>query len=133
MTALNTILADNWDGAICTKPSMITISTSNWRTYQRVVATQKISKEDEIQGIVTRAYYSADSHDLYDCIITTMTSEADMENMITAIKKICATYSPTSDENILQWEGGDIEPFNGMRWIFRFRLIVRRAGISAYT
>ena len=133
MTALNTILDNNWDASICTKPTFLTISTTNWRGYMRVVATQKITKLDEIIGAVSRSYFNPDAHDAFHIIITSMTSEADLESMIEAIKKVCATYAPTSAENILQWEGGDLVPFNGVRWIFTMTILVRRSGVSAYS
>lgn len=133
MTALNTILDTNWDAGICTKPTFITQSTGNWRAYMRVVSTQKITKLDEIIGTVSRAYFDPNAHDAFHVIITSMTSEADLENMIEAIKKICATYTPTSAENILQWEGGDLEVFNGVRWVFTMTILVRRSGRTAYS
>lgn len=133
MTALNDILSDNWDTDICTKPSFITSSTANYRFYGRVVATQKVSKPDEIIGTVSRQYYDPDAHDAYNVMIQSTTSEADLENIISAIKKVCATYSPTATENILQWEGGDWIPFNGMVFKFTMTILVYRAGIAAYT
>jgi len=132
MTALNTILDNGWDGTICTKPTFLTTSTSNWRGYRRVVSSQKLTKLDEIIGTVSRAYFDPDAHDAFNIIIVTETSEADLENMIEAIKKVCATYAPTATENILQWDGGELIPFNGVRWVFTMTILVRRAGIAAY-
>jgi len=133
MTSLNSILDSNWDGTICTKPSFMTLRHGNYRGYQRVVGTQKIVKSDDMIGLLTRDHYDPDAYDAYDVIITTMTSEADLENMITAVKKVCATYTPTSAENILKWEGGNYDPFNNVRWIFTFSILVYRAGIVGYT
>lgn len=133
MTALNDILDNGWDVSITSKPTFLTTNETNFRGYQRVVSTQRTTSTDDIIGIVAREYFDTNANDAYNCIVTTMTSEADLNNMITAIKKVCATYTPTSAENILEWAGGNIEPFNGVRWVFRFTIIVSRAGIVAYT
>ena len=133
MTALNTIMDNGWDTEICAKPDFITQSTGNWRGYGRVFASQKITKIDQIIGVISRQYFDPNAHDAYNIIIATTTSEDDMDNIEKAIKKVCATYSPTSAENILQWEGGEIIPFNGVRWIFTMTILVRRAGMTAYT
>jgi len=132
MTAINTILDNNWDTDICTKPTIITLKTGNFRAYQRVIGTQLADFDDEVVGIQTRQYYNEDSHDIYICKAASMTSEADLRNMIKAVKKICATYTPTSAENILEWQRGSFMEFNGVRWYCEFALIVRKAGIAAY-
>ena len=133
MTALNTILNAGWDTDICTKPSFITLREANFRFYPRVVGTQIVTDEDEFIGIPDRDYYSAESHDAYIIKFCTQTSLADLRNMEQAIKKVCATYDPTSAESILEWSGGEIKDFNGWRWEFTMTIYVRKSGVSAYT
>jgi len=132
MTALNTILANEWDGTICTEPSFITLSESCFRSYERVVGTQIATNDDKIKDVLERKFFDPSSHDAYICKICTQTSEADLNNMKKAIKKVLVLYTPTSAENILEWIGGTFKPFNGVRWEFEFIIIVRKAGIAAY-
>jgi len=132
MTALNTIMDTNWDTGICAKPTFITTSTGNWRGYGRVFSSQKVSRLDDIIGTLSREYFDPDAHDAYEVIISSTTSQADIENMIKAVKKVCATYTPTSAENILNWAGGDLDTQNGFIWTFRLVILVVRAGVPAY-
>ncbi len=133
MATLKNIITNNWDTDICTAPTVIKLQLKNWRAYKRVLGIRRVQRIDEIKGIVSRSYFDTEAHDAYECIITTMTSEDDFNNMIEALKKVCATYTPTSTENILEWTGGEIEMFNEVRWVFRCILIVNRSGITAYS
>jgi len=132
ITALNTILANEWDGTICTEPSFITLSESNFRAYTRIVGTQIANNDSRISDVLHRKFYDPSSYDGYICKISSETSEADLLNMRTAIIKVITNYTPTSAENILEWEGGTFNPFNGVRWEFEFIIIVKKAGIAAY-
>lgn len=131
MTDINDIISDNWDTDICSKPAIIDDSRLNRRWYQRVVSTRRSTTIDEIEGITGREFFNPDSYDGWICWAISNT-ESDCEDIIKAIKKICATYSPTSSEKILEWEGGNWRPFNGIRYEFRFVLLKRKSGVAAY-
>lgn len=132
MTDITDILTDNWDASIVTAPAIIKDDRLNRRLYSRIVATRIANTLDEIEGITGRQFFSPDSHDTHICFVDGET-ESDVKLMIKAIKKICATYTPVSgQENILQWSGGEWEPFNGVRYMFRFVLIIRKSGVAGY-
>ena len=131
MTDINIIINDNWDTGICVKPDIIDDSRDSRRGYQRVVSTRRSTTIDDIEGIVQRQFFNPDAYDAWITWIISNT-EVDADNMIKAIKKVCATFTPTSDENILEWEGGDWKPFNGVRYEFKFVLLKRKSGYQAY-
>ncbi len=132
MTDITDIITDNWDSDIVTAPDIIKGDELNRRFYLRVVATRISTTLDEIEGITGRQFFSPDSHDAYITFVDGET-ESDVKLMIKAIKKICSTYTPVSgQENILQWSGGEWEPFNGVRFMFRFILIIRKSGVAGY-
>lgn len=132
MTDINTILDNGWDTNICSKPSFIKLYNSNYRGYQRVITTILLNINDELIGVITRQYYDPESHDAYRCIIVSNT-EADLKNMIKAVKKVCVTYTPvTGEENILQWDGGDWGNFNNIYFKFEFIILKRKSGMVGY-
>ncbi len=132
MTDITDIITDNWDSDIVTIPDIIKDDVLNRRFYLRIVATRISTTLDEIEGITGRQFFSPDSHDAYITFVDGET-ESDVKLMIKAIKKICSTYIPISgQENILQWSGGEWEPFNGVRYMFRFVLIIRKSGVAGY-
>jgi len=132
MTDITDIISDNWDTGIVAKPSIIKDDLLNRRFYNEVVATRISVTIDDIEGIVARQHFSPDSHDAYICWVESLT-EVNTKKYIKAIKKICATYIPVSgQENILEWNGGEWTIFNGVRYIFKFVLIVRKSGIAGY-
>ena len=138
MTDINDIINDNWDINICAKPDIIDDTKTSRRGYGRVVSTRRTTTIDDIEGIVERRFFNPDSYDAWiTWIISSKNSvvsdpEDDVENMIKAIKKICSTFTPTGDENILEWEGGDWKPFNNVRYQFKFVLLKRKGGMQAY-
>ena len=138
MTDINDIINDNWDTGICTKPDIIDDTKACRRGFERVVSTKRTTTVDDIEGIVKRQFFNPDAYDAWITWIISQKSsnvsdpETDVENMIKAIKKLCATFTPTSEENILQWEGGDWKPFNNVRYEFKFVLLRRKSGIQAY-
>ena len=132
MTNINDIITDNWDSDIVTIPDVINGLKGNRRLHGRVISTELNTTLDNIEGITGRRHFSPDSHDAYVTFVEAAT-EADTRLIIKAIKKICATYKPVSgQENILQWSGGEWDPFNDVRFMFRFILIIRKSGIAAY-
>ncbi len=132
MTNINDIITDNWDSDIVTIPTVINGLKGNRRLHGRVISTELNTTLDAIEGVTGRRYFNPDSHDAYVTFVETST-EADARLIIKTIKKICATYKPVSgQENILQWSGGEWDPFNDVRFMFRFVLIIRKSGIAAY-
>ena len=101
------------------------------RGYLRVISTRRASTIDEIEGITGRQFFDKDSYDGWVCWAIS-TTETDCENIIKAIKKVVATFTPTADENIIQYDGGEWKPFNGVRYEFRFTLLKRKSGKAAY-
>jgi len=131
MTDINTIISDNWDAGIIAKPAIIDDTKDIRRGYLTVVSTRRTTTIDSIEGITERRFFNPDASDMWVCWAISPT-EANTELLIKAIKKICATFTPTSEENILQWEGGEWKPFNNTRYEFRFILIRRKSGKQAY-
>ena len=131
MTDINDIISDNFDTGICPKPDIIDDSRACRRGYTRVISTRRTTTIDDIQGITQRQFFNPDAYDAWICWIIS-TTESDAENIIKAVKKLCATYIPTSEENILEWQGGDWKPFNNVRFEFTFVLLKRKSGIQAY-
>jgi len=133
MTELNTILSDNWSTDIIAKPAFITYSEDNLRAYKQVVATLEIDFNDATIGIgPSRQFFSAESYTAYDVFIRA-DSKANGRLMIKAIKKVCSTYTPTSEENILEWEGPDLtRDFNNVLVEYKGTIYLRKAGKAAY-
>jgi len=132
MTDITDIITDNWDSGIVTIPTVINGLINNRRLYQRVIATELISTLDALEGITGRQFFSPDSHDAHECFVEAA-SEDDARNIIKGIKKVCATYTPVAgQENILQWSGGEWTVFNDVRFMFKFVLIIRKAGVAGY-
>ena len=131
MTDINDIIDANFDEGICTKPDIIDDSKACRRGFTRVISTRRTTTIDDIEGIAQRRFFNPDAYDAWITWVISNT-EADAENIIKAIKKICSTYTPTSEENILEWQGGDWKPFNNIRYQFKFVLLKRKSGIQAY-
>ena len=131
MTDINTILDDNWDTDIIAKPAIIDDTIDTRRGYLTVVSTRRSSSIDDIEGVVSRQFFNPDAFDAWICWAISPT-EANTELLIKAIKKVCATFTPTSAENILQWQGGDWDKWNGTRFTFQFVLVKRKSGKQAY-
>jgi len=133
MTDPSTILDNDWDTNICSKPDFIDDATANRSLYQRVISTRLATLQHSLMGIPVPQHYDEESHDAYDCWIISNT-EADAKNMFKALKKVCAQYQPVQgEENILQWMGGDVVIYNGFRYEIQIVLILRKTGILAYT
>ena len=133
MTELNTILNANWDVSIIAKPAFITYSEDNMRAYSQVVSTLEIDFSDEIIGICpNRQFYSADSYTAYDVFIRA-DSKANARLMIKTIKKVCATYTPTSEESILTYDGPDMtRDFNDVMVEYKMSVYLQKPGKASY-
>lgn len=132
MTAINTIFDNDWDATICTKPSFINLAKNSTVFYSRVVGTVIETNDDKVKDALDRKFYDPDSYDAYRLEIVSETSEADLKNMIKAIKKVCSTYTPTSAENVIDWDRGVYNYWNEMRWEFTITILIYKAGIASY-
>ena len=119
--------------SITTKPSFYKRQQHNPIWYKRAVITHHIITTDEMMGIGDRKHFQPDSHDAYRVMVVSETSKADCENIIKALKKVCAQYSPTTEENIIQWEEGKWNFLTNQRFEYDFLVIVRKSGIQYYT
>ena len=133
MTDINTIMDANWDVGICAKPTFVQLYKGNYRGYERVFGSEKININDEMIGIVDRSHYSPESHDAFKCKVAS-TTESDIENIIKGMKKVCTTFAPSSEENILQWQPlQDRYNHPSNCWFeYDFIILKRKAGIKAY-
>lgn len=131
MTSLEDIFDNNFDIGITTKPTFYDMRKTPLALIGRGVGTLLANDSDEIMGIMERSMYSPESHDGYFVWVVAR-SQSDAEDIKKALKKVAATYTPTSEENILQWEEGEWEFHGVSRHEYKFVVIVRRAGISAY-
>jgi hypothetical protein len=132
MTDINSIISDNWDATIVTAPTIADELRRSRNTMNEGITTLISNTSDMVIGILDRSHLDPDSYDGYICWVISAT-EANLLKYIKAIKKVCAEYTPTSDENVLKWEGGDWKIFNNKRFEFQFVLIVYKAGIQLYT
>jgi len=131
MTDLKTIFENNFDTNICSKPNFYDGQMRSIATMKRGVVTLLSNTSDEIIGIMERYHFDPNSHDGYICWVVSDTLD-DARNIVKALKKVAATYSPTSEENIIQWEEGSWSIFLDARFEFKFIVIVRKAGVVAY-
>lgn len=133
MTSPNTILNNDWDTNICSKPDFVDDSNSNRSLYTRVISTRLSSLQHNMMGIPIPQHYDPDAHDAYECWIISNT-QTDVLNMFKALKKVFSNYQPVQgEENILQFIGGDVVIFNGYRYEIQLVLIMRKTGILAWS
>ncbi len=132
MTDPSTILDDNWDIAITSKPEFIDDSKSNRAMFLRVISTRLTNFQHNTFGIPVPDHLDEESYDAYETWLISNT-QADLENMFKAFKKVCSLYSPViGNENILTWAGGDIVLTNGFRFELQIVWFLGKAGILAY-
>jgi len=129
MTDVDSILdnATQWATEGVTKPTIKTGQLHSVRMMTRGIIVKKVTRDDELIGVVDRSKYSVRSHDAWVCAITTMTSADDLENIIGCIYRIIAEYTQTSTETYLDWQGGTYDIWNNKRWTFRFAILRNKA------
>jgi len=134
MTDINTILEDatQWATESVTEPTIKTGQLHSIDLMTRGIVVKKITSDDELVGVIDRNRYSVNSHEIWSVHIATQTSATDMKNIIGCIKRICAEYTFTSDENHLEWQGGDYVIHNNKRWEFYFSIVRKKSGITEW-
>ena len=135
MTDVDDILdnATQWATESVTKPTIKTGQLHSISLMTRGIVVQKLRSDDELVGVVDRNRYSIDSHDVWSCATVTHTSEADMDNIIGVIKRIIAEYTQVEDhETYLNWEGGEFNIWNNIRFEFYFIITRQKAMIKEF-
>ncbi len=134
MTDVDDILnnATQWATESVTKPSILTGQLHSIDIMTRGMVVKRATASDDLTGVVDRNRYSIDSHEIWTCYIVTMTSMTDLDAMIGCIKRICAEYIPTSEENHLEWQGGDFVHFNNVRFAYYFAIVVKKSAIAEF-
>lgn len=132
MTHLNDIFDSNWDNTIATEPNYYKKRERNETSIRRGILTHHILISEMYEGTINRDLYDPESYDAYVVYIITETSKDDLRNMLTAAEKIMSQYSPSSEENIIIWEEGELINNHPMRWVFRFNVLVKKVGKAMF-
>lgn len=132
MTDIDSILdnATQWTTESVTKPTIKTGQLFSAHQMNRGIVVRKVTRDDQLVGIVDRSHYSVDSHEAWICDIVSTTS-ADLENMIGCVYRIIAEYPYTDgEETYLTWEGGTYRIVNNFRFSYSF-VILRKKSIQS--
>lgn len=135
MTDIDSILdnATQWATESVTKPSIKTGQLHSIHLMSRGIVVQKLRSDDELIGVVDRNRYSVRSHDIWSCAMVSMTSAADLDAMIGCIKRIVAEYTQVVDQEAhLNWEGGEFNIWNNIRFEFYFTIIRKKSMIAEW-
>ena len=129
MATLESILEANWDTDNVTTPAINTAPEYGPYMLSRMVLIRRSAKIEDYMGITTRTHYTADTHDAY-IVTVASTTKADAEAMVDEIRRICAEFSPTSADKILQWDGGEWDEPTSYWHMFSFTVMKRKSCIS---
>lgn len=135
MTDINDILdnATQWTTEGVTKPAIKTGQLHSVHLMSRGIVVQLLRSDDELTGIVDRNRYSVDSHDMWSCVVVSMTNQADIDAIIGCIKRIIAEYTAVADnETYLNWAGGEFTNFNNVRFEFYFTIARKKSMIAEF-
>jgi len=134
MTDVDDILnnATQWTTEGVTKPTIKTGQLRGIDTMTRGIVVKRLHDDDELIGVLDRNRYSVDSHEVWRCAIVTMTSMDDLDNIRNCVKRICAEYTFTDDENHLEWQGGDFVHFNNVRFAYYFAIIKKKSMVAEF-
>ena len=130
MTSINSILenATQWVTEGVTEPTIKTGQLHNIAMMSRGIVVQKIKSDDELIGVMERNAYSINSHEVWICQMVSSTSEADLEAIIGCVKRIIAEYSQVAGhETYLNWDGGEYNIINNIRFEFSFVILRQKA------
>lgn len=125
----NTILAADWVSGNCTTPAFITEPYQTHFTLKRGISQRIVRDIGNYMGIISRTYYTPESHDAWLMKIIAET-RSDCEDIKEEVRRICAAFTPTATEKILTWEGGDYTLYSNSRYEFTFTLFVKKSGIT---
>lgn len=125
---LPTLIDTLWETGNVTKPDIIEEPQEGSRAfYKRVVSSKRIRKIEDVMGVVGRTHYTPDSHDAWDCWVVSDDVD-DCIDMVNEIRRMCAQYTGSSTEALMQWEGGDWYLYTSFRYEFHFIVFVRVSG-----
>ena len=108
MTDIETIMDTDWDTDNVSKPTFATAPNDSQYMSSRVMYIEQIQKNEDYMDIVTSSYYDVDSFDSYRVTVGS-TTLADATAIVDEIRRVCSQFTPSGDDKILYWEGGDWE------------------------
>lgn len=130
MTAIETILTTDWLTANTAKPSFLVAPAQGRFGESRYIWIKPTNKIEDYMGIASQRHYTPESHDAYEVWAGSRTSMADCTALVDEVRRICAQFSPSSPDKILQYEGGDWEYSTDYLFEFRFMLFKRKSGVE---
>jgi len=128
MATLKALLDTDWDVTNVAKPTIVEAPLFGVYGYGRVLHIEQVQKIEDYMGILSRQHYTPDSHDAYRCTTGT-TSLADTTAIVDEVRRICAQFTPSSPDKILQWEGGDWR-FTPNWYECTFVVMKRKSGVK---
>ena len=130
MTALETIFDTDWLIANTAKPSFLVAPAQGRFGYGRFLWIKPTNKIEDYMGIVSQRHYTPESHDAYEVWAGSTTSKADCEAIVDEVRRICAQFTSSSPDKILNYEGGDWEFSTSYKYEFRFMVFVLKSGVE---
>jgi len=128
MATLAALLTTDWDGTNVTIPTIIEAPKYGKYLHARILHIEQVQKIEDYMGILSRQHYTPDSHDAYRCTVGTATL-ADSTAIVDEVRRICAQFSPSSPDKILEWEGGDWR-FTPIWYECTFVVMKRKSGVT---
>ena len=130
MTSINSILenATQWVTEGVTEPTIKTGQLHSLTMMSRGIVVKKVKSDDELIGVIDRNAYSINSHEVWTCGMVSSTSEADLEAIVGCVKRIIAEYTQVAGhETYLDWDGGEYNIINNIRFEFHFAILRQKA------
>lgn len=130
MADLDDIFTNNWDSDNVDTPIVVRSELRSVKIYNRAVCCRLVRQREDYMGILGRDHYTPDSHDAWVVYIVS-TTQSDAQDMLKETRRICAQYNGTADEDkFITWQVGDWDVKLPHRWVFRFVVLVQKAGID---
>ena len=130
MTHLIDILTADWESGNVTQPANGKGEENEFIIdYYEGYVAERIAFNDMYVGIINSNHFSRDSHDMYKLDLVAE-SLATFDDVLLEIKRICSQHEPSSEENIITWQGGDINGWNNTRYSSSFIILLSKTGIS---
>lgn len=128
MATLATLLTTDWDSGNVALPTIVEAPTYGKYLHARILHIEQVQKIEDYMGILSRQHYTPDSHDAYRCTVGT-TTLTDSIAIVDEVRRICAQFSPSSPDKILEWEGGDWR-FTPFWYECTFVVMKRKSGVT---
>jgi len=128
-TSLSSVLTADWNSSNVTIPTIATAPDEGEYLKGRILHIKRTLKIEDYMGIQTRTKYTPDTHDAYLITVGTIT-KSDTEAIVDEARRICAEFTPDSDDKELLWEGGDWLEQTAYWHKFTFVIFKRKSGIS---